>query len=450
MNLVVVGMGYVGIPVATLFADVPGFNVTGLQRRSPRSSWKIDALNRGESPIGGNEPGLKELIKKVVDKGTLTVTDDITVYREADAIIIAVQTPVDESHKPRYDSLKQVLHDIGQNMKAGALICIESTVAPGTTNYLAKPILEKESGLKTGKDFNLVFSYERVMVGRLLHNLTMYDRIVGGVTPKCTQRGIELYSHIVKANLHPTDAFTAEVAKVTENAYRDVNIAFANEIALICESLGVNIHEVRRFVNSLPHDPRNPDKNPYRNMHVPGAGVGGHCLPKDPWLLKYGLDAYGKIKVEPKIIVASRQLNDYMPAHMKTLLLDALAEQKLDPSKANVVILGFAFLENSDDPRNTPTIPLYNQLKEELSSVTIHDPYIKQYENYPITTDIDEALRDKDAVILVTKHRDYYNLTLDRLKATLRKPIIVDGRNVWDRHQALEKGFTFRGVGLPR
>ena len=228
-----------------------------------------------------------------------------------------------------------------------------------------------------------------------------------------------------------------------ENTYRDVNIVFANEVPLICESLGADIHDVHRFVNSLPNDTTNPDANPYRNMHTPGAGVGGHCLPKDSWLLKYGLDTYEEIPVDPRIIVASRQLNDYMPQHMKTLLLDALAERKLKPEETNILILGFAFLENSDDPRNTPTMPLYNILRDELNTVIIHDPYIKEYQDYPITTDLAKALENKDAAILVTKHREYQHLTLDQLKATLRTPIIVDGRNVWNRHQAIEKGFTF-------
>ena len=450
MELVVVGMGYVGIPVAALFAEVPGVNVTGIQRRSKRSGWKINELNNGINPIGGDEPGLDALVKRVVKNGSFKVTDDKNSYNSADVILITVQTPVDKNHQPRYQSLRDVLQDIGRNIKPNTLVNLESTVAPGTTNCLAKPILEKESGLKVGQDFHLCFSYERVMVGRLIHNLTKLDRIVGGVTPQCTAKGIELYKQIVQANLHPTDALTAEIAKVTENTYRDVNIAFANEIALICESLGADVHEVKRFVNSLPNIPTNPDANPYRNMHTPGAGVGGHCLPKDPWLLKYGLDTYGTIPVDPKIIVASRELNDYMPTHMKTLLYDALAERKLDPAQTNAAILGFAFLENSDDERNTPTMPLYHQLQDELASITIHDPHIKQYENYPITTDLENAIKDKDAVILVTKHREYYNLTLDKLKQTLRTPIIIDGRNVWDRHQALEKGFTFRGVGLPR
>ena len=443
-------MGYVGIPVAALFADVPGFKVTGIQRRSTRSAWKIDALNQGRNPIEGEEPGLADLIGRIHDKGTFHITDDISAYRDADAIIIAVQTPVDENQQPQYESLRDVLTDIGRNLRRGTLICLESTVAPGTTNHLAKPILEEQSGMKAGADFSLVFSYERVMVGRLLHNLTEYDRIVGGIDPESTRRGIELYRHIVKADLHPTDALTAEVAKVTENAYRDVNIAFANEVALICESLGVNVHEVRRFVNSLPNDPKHPHANPYRDMHIPGAGVGGHCLPKDSWLLKYGLDAYGQFKFTPEILVKSRQLNDSMPSHMKELTIEALTEKGIKLRDAYLTILGLAFLENSDDPRNTPAEPLYNYLKNNCRELIVHDPYIKEYGGINLTNRIKGAVKGSDCLIIVTRHREYLSLKPEQLKQLMRTPIIVDGRNTLDREAFKKTGFTFKGVGLPR
>lgn len=443
-------MGYVGIPSAALFADVEGINVTGIQRRTRRSGWKIDHLNQGKSPIEGEEPGLAELIEKVVKKGTFKATDDTSAYREADAILIDVQTPVDADHAPGYESLRQVSQEIGEKMKRGALIVVESTVAPGTTQHTVKPILEEASRMRAGQDFNLAFSYERVMVGRLLHNLTHMPRIVGGITPECARRAADLYRKIVKAEVYETDCLTAETTKVVENAYRDVNIAFANEVALICESLGTDVHEVRKYVNSLPNDPRDPDKNPHRMMMTPGAGVGGHCLPKDSWLLKYGLDQHGRTHIDPQIIVQSRVVNDHMPTHMANLIERSLQDNNVKLGDARIAILGYAFLENSDDTRNTPAYPLYKDLEQRCREVVVHDPHVRREEGINLTTNLAEALEGKDCVAVVTKHREYYDIDLRWLKDKMRTPIIVDGRNVFDPREARKAGFTFRGVGIGR
>jgi UDP-N-acetyl-D-mannosaminuronic acid dehydrogenase len=448
LEIVVIGMGYTGIPAAAMLANVKGFNVIGVQRRSKRSGWKIDYLNAGKCPIGGDEPDLAELIEKVVTKGSFRVTDDISVCKKADVILIDVQTPVDETHTPRYDALKEVSQAVGRHMKKGAMVIVESTVAPGTTNYIVKRILEEASGMKAGEEFNLVYSYERVTVGRLLHNLICMPRIVGGLTLECTQRAIEFYKNIIKAELFPTDCLTAEVAKVTENTYRDVNIAFANEVALICESLGVNVHEVRRFVNSLPNDPSDPESNPYRMMHIPGAGTGGHCIPKDPWLLKYGLDTYGAFKFTPKILVESRRINDLMPQHMIDLIKEALQEKDVELKDARVCILGLAFRGDCDDTRNTPALPLYNLLKNVCKEVVVHDPYVKETEGIVLTDNLEDALRNKDCMVLVTRHKEYVDIRLDWLKSVLATPVIVDGRNVFNPKDCKEAGFSYRGVGV--
>ncbi len=437
-----------GIPTAAIFADVNGFNVVGIQRRSGRSGWKIEYLNSGKSPIRGFEPGLAEMIERVVGEGSFRVTDDFSACEKADVIIIAVQTPVDEAHVPQYTPLREVSRAVGGRMKRGVMIILESTVAPGTTRYVVKPILEETSGMEAGKDFNLVFSPERVTAGRLLHNIKKMPRIVGGLTPACTRRGVGLYKNIVEAELYPTDCLTAETAKLTENTYRDVNIAFANEIALACESLGVDVHEVRRLMNALPFDPSDPARNPYRMMHIPGAGVGGHCLPKDPWLLKYGLDTYGEFDFIPRVLIESRRINDYMPQHMKDLIEGALAERNMKLQDTRICILGFAFLEDSDDTRNTPALPLYNFLKVACREVVVHDPHVEEYEGVALTARLENALRDKDCVVMVTRHRDYLDIQLERLKELLATPVIVDGRNVFDPEKCIKEGFTFQGVGI--
>jgi UDP-N-acetyl-D-mannosaminuronic acid dehydrogenase len=445
-KVVVIGMGYVGIPAAALLADVLGFKVIGVQRRSKRSGWKIDWLNKGKNPIGGDEPGLSELIARVVKKGTFQVVEDVSVCKDAEAILIDVQTPTDEERAPRYESLKEVCEKVGEHIRLGTLVVVESTVAPGTTDNLVKPILEKTSRMKAGKDFFLAYCYERVMVGRLIKNIVELPRIVGGINKESTKRALELYEHIVKAKLYPTDALTAELAKVVENTYRDVNIAFSNEVALVCESLGVDAYKVRELVNTLPNDPTEPASNPIRTMHYPGGGVGGHCLPKDPWLLKYGLDTYGKFKFLPKIIVSSRELNDAMPAHMVDLLEEALAEHGKKLKGAKVAILGVAFLENSDDTRNTPSATLYAELKKRRAKPVLHDPIVRDFE-IAFTRDLDKALKDADAVVLSTKHKEYLKLDLKKLKEKLATPVLIDGRNAFTTQAAKNAGLTYRGVG---
>jgi UDP-N-acetyl-D-mannosaminuronic acid dehydrogenase len=438
-KIVVIGMGYVGIPAAALLADVDGYEVVGLQRRSKRSGWKIDVLNSGESPFEGDEPGLDELIAKVVKKKTFRVTDDVDTLKDADVILIDVQTPTDAQHMPQYVSLREVSKNVGQRIKKGALVIVESTVAPGTTQNVVQKIIEKESGLEGGKDFDLAFSYERVMPGKLLEYIINMPRVVGGITPESTQRAVDLYSKIVNEKIYTTDTLSAELAKTIENAYRDVNIAFANEMALVCESLGVNIYNIIELINAR-HD---------RHMHIPGAGVGGHCLPKDPWLLRYGLYEYGSWKIEPEFVSLSRRINDHMPIHMSTLVENGLSSRNVSMQDATVTVLGVAYLENSDDTRNTPAAPLIGAIQAKGAVVRLHDPYVHQWEftNHEVLRDIYKAATESDCLVLVTKHKEYSSLDFEKLKKLMRTPVIVDGRNVFDRDELDAKGFEYRAVG---
>ena len=449
MHIVVIGMGYVGIPCAALFADVPGFRVTGVQRRSKRSGWKIDWLNKGRSPFEGDEPGLAELIRRVaLEKRTLCVTDDIAVCREADVILLDVQTPVDGNKVPQYESLREVVAGAGRHMRRDALVVIESTVAPGTTRHVVQPILEQESGMKAGEGFWLAFSYERVMPGKLLEFLVNYPRVVGGIDDESTRRAVELYRRIVKNRVTATDCVTAEVAKTVENTYRDVNIAFANEMALVCESLGVDVFEVRDLVNARPD----------RDMHMPGAGVGGHCLPKDPWLLDHGVNCYGSKAAKSRLLAVARQINDHMPLHMAELAEEALAEAGKSVAGARVTVLGVAYLENSDDTRNTPALPLIKALRTSGAEVIAHDPYVRQVDferldlgssaaKVVFTQTLEQALRGADCAVIVTKHRDYVGPELLQAAQTMRACILVDGRGCIDRQACAQAGISYHGLG---
>ncbi|MGC9778243.1 MAG: nucleotide sugar dehydrogenase [Candidatus Heimdallarchaeota archaeon] len=443
-KVAIIGMGYVGIPAAALFAEVDGFEVIGLQRRSERSGWKIEALNKGECPIL-NEPLLPELIKKVVlERKTFHVTDDTDILKEMDFILIDVQTPTEkDTHEPLYRSLREVSATVGKKIKKGAVVIVESTLAPGTTEFIVKPILEENSGMKVGEDFHLVFAYERVMVGRLINNIVNYPRIIGGITEECTKKGLWLYKHIVKEKLIPVSATTGEVAKVVENTYRDVQIAFANEVALACESLNVDFIEVRRCVNSLPFN-----SNAYRDLHLPGAGVGGHCLPKDPWLLKYGVDTYGKTKVPFDVIVKARMRNEMMPSHMVELAKNGAKALDIDFLKAKIAILGASFIENSEDTRNSPTETFVELLEKEGIKWAIHDPLVRQNEfPYPVSKNLEKVVKDADILVIFVKHKEYYDLKADWLKGKMKSAIIVDGRDVLDLAKFRKDGFISYGVG---
>ncbi len=446
MRVAVVGMGYVGVPLAAVLADTPGFTVVGVQRRSERSGWKIDLLKKGISPYR-LEPELGELLSKAVSGGSLHVTDSFDACGDADCVIVTAQTPIDEVKRPRLGNLRRIFAEVGSRLRRGALVSLESTVPPGTTEGVAKPALEDASGMEAGGGFSLVFSYERVTPGRLVHNIRRLPRVVGGYTPGCTARGVEFYRSICLAGVHGTDIVTAETAKLVENAYRDVNIAFANEAALICGGMGVDFHRVRELVNSLPYIEGEPRLNPFRDVHFPGAGVGGHCLPKDPWLLLYGYEAMGGKGFEPRLIPAARIVNDAMPGQVKRLVIDALCEQGLSLREARVVLLGLGFKGDTEDARNSPTLTLYDLLRYESEDVVVHDPYIESWRGVPLIHELDEAVENRDCLVVTTRHSVYGEIDLDWLRGAMRRPVIVDGRDVFDPDECREKGFTYRGIG---
>ena len=428
-HIVVIGMGYVGIPCAALLADVPGHKVTGVQRRSKRSGWKIDCLNRGSSPFEGHEPGLEELLSRVVAQGSFSVTDDLSICKHADVILVDVQTPVDDHHIPRYEDLRGAIERVGRFLHKGTLVIVESTVAPGTTQNVVQPLLEEHSGLEAGQDFSLAFSYERVMPGKLLEYIVNFPRVVGGIDEESTQRAVALYRTIVRGQITPTDLLSAEMAKVVENAYRDVNSAVANEVALLCERMGVDVFEIRELIHARPD----------RQVHLPGAGVGGHCLPKDSWLLHYGVNTYGRSSPEMRLIPLARTINDGMPAHLLSLLEEELENMGMKVDGAKVAILGVAYLENSDDTRNTPAAVLAKLLLARGAQVVAHDPYVREADwlrelgdgkEVSLTKELDDALDGADCAVLVTKHQEYIELAPSRIRAKMRTAVMVDGRNV--------------------
>lgn len=391
---------------------------------------KVEKIDAGINPIEGDEPGLSELLADVHAKGLLSASLDPSVLKEADAIFVSVDSPVDESKMPNLQFLRSAVRTIALNMKPGALLSIESTIPPGTMQNLVIPTIKEARGFSPGKDYLLVHCPERVMPGRLLRNIKEYDRILGSYDERSADVAEDLYARIVQGKIHRTSLINAEITKTAENAYRDVQIAFANEVALLCEELGADVFEVRKLVNSCP----------FRDMHVPGSGVGGYCLPKDPWLL------LSAAKVTPKeVIPAARRVNEFMPVHMVELVRKALEERKII-GKARVAIMGLSFLRDSDDTRNSPSLVIIDHLDKDHDLI-VHDPFVQKPYKAEMVREIEKALKGADCAVFVTDHSCYRDLDLGSVKKLMRTPIVIDGRNLFDKETCERLGFAYKGIG---
>lgn len=426
-KIAVVGLGYVGTPVAALWAEA-GFDVSGIDINLE----KVAKINDGVSPIEGKEPDLAEIVAKSVAAGKLKAYPNFKRVGEAEVILVMVETPVDEKTKlPLYKALRAALKSIGENLKNTTLVIVESTIAPQTMETVVAPILENTSGLKLNKDFFLVHCPERLMPGKLIKNIRTYSRVIGASSPEAGEVAIDFYSQVVKGNLDVTDLLTAEIVKTAENTERFVGIAFANEIALLCEKLGADVWEVRDFIN----------KRPDRQMLMPGAGVGGHCLPKDFSLLTASV----RDSSQTKVIAAAQEVNDSMPIHVAQLVLDGL--QTTGASGVNggkVVVLGYSYLENSDDTRNSPSSVLVDVLESWGFEVVIHDPFVDGYKG-----DVYQLVAGSDAAVIMVAHDEYQDLDWLKLANRLRHKLIVDGRNVLGKKKAsCMEGLIYRSVGV--
>ena len=420
-----VGLGYVGLPAACLFAKA-GYDVIGLDLDENR----VKRINDGENPIKGREPGMDELVKQVTKAKKLVCTTDAAKLKDRDIILITVQTPVEADHEPRYEHMRAACKTVARNMKRGALIIIESTIAPTTMEKVIRPSIEHENGFELNKDYMLANCPERVMPGRLIYNLTHYDRLVGAYNQKAGEIVKALYEKVLGIHVDVTDPLTAEIVKTGENTYRDVQIAFANEMALLSEAYGANVWEVRELLNKCPG----------RAMHLPGAGVGGHCIPKDSWLLIHG----AKDSISTKLIPLARSINNFMPRHMFDLLQMAVTKTGQDLAKIKVAVFGYAYDANSDDTRNTPTDDLIKILDEQKIKYVIQDHYVEEYK-----ISLDKALKNADAIVIMAAHDEYAKTGLAALRSLMstKTPILVDGRNVFDKQKAEKAGFTYLGVG---
>ena len=415
----VIGLGYVGLPAACMVAAA-GFNVRGVDIDAGR----IEIINSGHSPIEGDEPGLADLISQVVASQHLRTGTAYADLASADIVLICVDTPVDADHRPRFGALKSACAQLGPVLKDGALVIVESTIAPGTIDTVVRPALEQSSGGAEGR-FHLGHCPERVMPGKLLRNMRTMNRVCGGSSPEVAELMVALYSTFVVGDLDVADCLTAELVKTAENSYRDVGIAFANQLALICEQVGGDAWRVRQLVNKVPG----------RNVLLPGGGVGGHCIPKDSWLLAAPLGD----GAEDSLLGVARRINDGMPAHVAGLVSELVGHGK----HARVAVLGFAYLENSDDTRNSPSAELVRLLSQRGFDVAVHDPFVREYKG-----EVVDVLRNADCAVLMVAHTMYREMDLNAAAAVMRTRALVDGRGFFETDGLRKAGFKYRVIGV--
>jgi UDP-N-acetyl-D-mannosaminuronic acid dehydrogenase len=423
-TIAVIGLGYIGLPTAVVFAQ-RGYRVIGVDI----DAKKVEAVNAGRSYI--REPYLDEMLRDSVARGLLSATTDaVAAVRQSDAVIIAVPTPV-KNGVADLTYLREALDAVRKGIHRDLIIVIESTIPPGTTVGVAKPMLE-ETGMKVGQDIYLAHVPERIAPGKAVEELLNAPRVVGGADPRSTEKAIQLYSK-VNPHLHPTDATTAEFVKLAENTYRDLNIALANLLALMAEKLGIDVYEAIRLANTHPRV----------NIHMPGAGVGGPCLTKDPYMLaSTAPDFWGT-----ELIRIARRINDYMPTHTVNIVEKALADAGLSVIGAKIAVLGAAYKGGVDDTRESPAKYVVQKLIEKGADVVVYDPYTPETFGARPAKTLEEAAKDADALVIVTDHPEFKKLDLVTLAALMRHRIIIDGRRAVEPHAAAAHGFTYYAVG---
>ncbi len=413
MVVEVIGLGYVGLPTAVLLASnnhsVIGIDVNPL------------LLEKIESRSLEIEDEILDKMFKEIESNNFIVNDTV---QPADCFIVAVPTPVkDKKMDLRY--LENACLNISKVLKKGDLVIIESTISPGTTSGVIKEWLET-SGLKAGCDFSLAHVPERVQPGNLYKELTENDRIVGGIDLNSSNKAKEIYESFVKGNIQITDSVTAETVKVMENTYRDINIAIANEFLVVCEKIGVNPWNA---INLANHNPR-------VNILKPGPGVGGHCIPVDPWFL------VEKAPEESYLIQASRRRNDSMPEKVVKdirLILNSI-------NGKNVTLLGCTYKANTSDDRESPTKSIIQHLENDKESYKVYDPYVKS--NWlNLVTSLEDSLVNSDLIVLLVPHQQFIDMKPSELKAHTSCRIIFDCTGQLSEEQWVQEGFDLVRIG---
>lgn len=436
LKVAVYGLGRVGLPIAAAWLRA-GQTVIG----ADIDREIVDEINRGVSPIL-DEPLVPESVEKYVREGRFRATTDlIRASEESEVILIVVPTTSSEGG---FDgsALVSALRNAGRGLEEGDAVSIESTVPPTTTEKLARSILEEESGLRAEAEFALVFSPERIYEGRALEDIEeRYPKIVGGVGPRSTELFSILYSRIAKRGvIEMSSATAAELAKLFEGVYRDVNIALANELVKLCQTLNVDFDEVRSASNSQP----------FCHLHRPGVGVGGPCIPYYPHFV---LDAAAESDLSMPLISIARATNEEMPQYAVTLAREALNAVGKGLAGAKITILGLAFRGGIADSRSSPTYDVVDLLRSFDAEIVVHDPFIGRDEKLEklgvrLVRSLEEAVEDASLIFIATDHKEYAEMDLDMVADAVDKPAaIMDGRGVL-KGARIPEGIHLTGIGI--
>ncbi|MFE3898494.1 MULTISPECIES: nucleotide sugar dehydrogenase [unclassified Priestia] len=411
----ILGLGYIGLPTALMFAnhqtEVHGVDI---------NTDIIKKLNSKKLHI--YEPGLEELLIKAIQTGKISFS---TTPVPSEAFIISVPTPINDDKTANLKFVIKAIEMILPYLQKGNLVVLESTVPPKTVIQTVIPLL-KQTKLKIGEELFVAYSPERVLPGNLINEMLNNDRIVGGINEKSTELAVNLYKRFVKGNIYTTDTTTAEMVKLIENTYRDVNIAFANELARIGEGLGINIWEAIELANNHPRV----------NIHKPGPGVGGHCIAVDPWFI---------IEQDPhnsKMISLSRHINDHTPDYVVNVITNLIKDIK----SPVVSILGLAFKGNIDDVRESPNTYIIDQLTKKGINVKSYDPFVKKLFNHKVKT-LEEVFKDSDCVVILTDHDVFKEINFKYYAQCMRHQNLLDTKKLLAREQILNDGLFYYLLG---
>lgn len=407
-DICVMGLGYIGLPTAAMLAT-SGAMVLGVDTNAA----VVDTVGRGGIHI--EEPGLKTVVRAAIGSGHLRTA---AAAAPAGVFIIAVPTPITPDKRADMACVVGAVEAIVPHLRPGNLVILESTSPPGTCAGLVRPILER-SGLKVGESLHLAHCPERVLPGRILTELIANDRVIGGHDRASAEKAREVYARFVEGEMFLTDTTTAEMVKIIENTYRDVNIALANETAVLCEKLGIDFWDVARFAN----------RHPRVQLHHAGPGVGGHCISVDPWFL------VERFPADTPLIGLARTRNDAMPAHVVARILEIVGDR---PNPA-VAALGLAYKGNVDDLRESPALEVVRLLREKGCEVRVNDPLVKRAPCETLL--LEDCLKDADCAVVLTAHDVYAELDPAWAGTLMR------GRNLYDTHHLVNPA-AWRAAGF--